>query len=106
MADPVDPRVVAAAAWLQGDDTAYENEPEAAVRAARGMLAAAARFDVLPPMSPTEIGRRLHNMVDELLAIPADWWDDGIYPTLRIGFRRQDGDMLTLVVGVEDGNDE
>ena len=100
-----DPRIVAAAAWLQSDDTAYENEPDAAVRAARGMFAAAARFDA-PPMSHAEIGRRLHNMVDELLALPAAWWDEGMYPTLRIGFRREDGDMLTLVVGVEPGNDE
>lgn len=36
-----DPRIAAAAAWLQSDDTAYEAQPDAAVRAAREMLAAA-----------------------------------------------------------------
>ena len=36
-----DPRIATAAAWLQSDDTAYELQPDAAVRAAREMLAAA-----------------------------------------------------------------
>jgi hypothetical protein len=39
------PRVVAAADWLRGDDTAYEQETDAASRAAKEMLAAADAVD-------------------------------------------------------------
>lgn len=39
-----DPGVMAAALWLQQDDSAYAAEPAAAIRAARSMLAAADRY--------------------------------------------------------------
>jgi len=53
MAD--DPRVVAAAKWLQFDDSAYEAQPDAAIRAAREMLRCADAVDPLrgaPPLPP------------------------------------------------------
>jgi hypothetical protein len=53
-------------------------------------------------MTQTEMRRRLHDMVDELMDMPADLWENA-WPMLRITFRRTaDNDLLlTLVVGVE-----
>jgi hypothetical protein len=57
-------------------------------------------------MTKTEICRRLHDMVDELHNMPDLMWD-GVWPMIRLGFRRvsDDGDALTLVVGVEARDD-
>lgn len=40
-----DPRITAAADWLRSDDTAYEQSPDTALRAAREMLRAADAVD-------------------------------------------------------------
>jgi hypothetical protein len=42
-----DPRLAAAAAWLMSDDSLYEAHPDAAIKAAKGMLDAADRVDPL-----------------------------------------------------------
>jgi hypothetical protein len=57
-------------------------------------------------MTKTEICRKLHDMVDQLHDMPDAFWD-GVYPTIRLGFKRDsDGDELTLIVGAQQGNDE
>jgi len=64
--DSIDARVLAAAAWLRSDDTAYEAAPDMALRAARGMLAAADAVDPLrsPLILPSSIEQHIPESIE------------------------------------------
>lgn len=54
-------------------------------------------------MEKAEVMRRLHEMVDQLESVPADWFLEGVYPLHKVTFVAKDnGERVTLVVGVAD----
>jgi hypothetical protein len=55
-------------------------------------------------MTPAEICRRLHMMVDELAEMPDLFWNDS-YPTISITLQsvHDPDNRFTLVVGVQPG---
>jgi hypothetical protein len=59
------------------------------------------------PMTPAEICRRLHVMVDELAEFPDAFWDN-MWPLIKITVRSaHDPDYeIVLVVGVEPGRED
>jgi len=57
-------------------------------------------------MTQTEVCRRLHDLVDQLAAMPPDMWEIG-HVIMRITIRsREDDDGLTLVAGTERADDD
>jgi hypothetical protein len=55
-------------------------------------------------MTPAEICRRLHLMVDELSEMPDVFWTNG-YPSIHVTYQNalDRHDRVILTVGVEDG---
>lgn len=52
------------------------------------------------------IMRRLHEMVDQLEIVPEAWFEEGIYPLHKVTLvDKESGKRITLVVGVEEGEE-
>lgn len=53
-------------------------------------------------LTRTELCRRLHDMVDQLGELPYDWFDDGVYPMIRVVVvEPETGERIVLVVGID-----